>query len=130
MKKLITPLLIITFMSSCIIEVDMTPSYVQIIKTDEYETKVVINEVWNGGRLVYEEYFYETYLHLELRNTGGLAARNVRVDVSFYDGPYSIKTSRVHLPTLYSGDTYSYELKTGFESIYDYADYEVTVIWD
>ena len=117
-------------MSSCIIEVDMTPSYVQVIKTNEYETKVVINEIWSGGRLVYEEFYYQTFLHMEFVNTGGMAARNIRVDVAFFNGPYTIKATSVFLPTLYSGDKYIYDLNTGFESIYDYTDYKVTVYWD
>lgn len=130
MKKLIIPLLIMALMSSCIIEVDMTPSNVQIIKTNEYETKVVVNEVWSGGRLVYEEFYYLTYLTMEFVNTGGMTARNIRADITFYDGPFTIKTTSVFLSKLYSGDRYNYDLKTGFESIYDYTDYNVTVHWD
>lgn len=117
-------------MSSCIVEVDMTPSHVVVGEINEYETKEVISEIWSGNKLVYEEVVYRTHLEIEFINTGGFTARNVWAEVSFYDGSYLIKTSRINLPKIYAFDTYTFEFDSGFESIYDYTDYEISVYWD
>jgi hypothetical protein len=117
-------------MSSCIVEVDMTPPHIVVGNIDEYESKEVINEIWSGNVLVYEEFVYRTYLEIEFINTGGHTARNVWAEVDFYDGGYHIKTTSIRLPKIYAGDRYIYEFDSGFESIYDYTDYEVSVYWD
>jgi len=130
MKKLIIPVLFILTLSSCFVEVDMTPSYVEIGNIDEYETKEVTKEVWSGGVLIYEEFVYHTFLEIEFINTGGMTARNVWAEVYFYYGPNTIKVTTIDLPKLYSGDRYVYQLNTGFDSMYDYTDYEVSVHWD
>ena len=130
MKKLLIPIVVLMAMSSCIVEVDMTPSNVIVGEINEYETKEVINEIWSDGKLVYEEFVYRTFLEIEFINTGGFTARNVWADVSFYDGAYLIKTVRVNLPKIYAFESYSHEFDTGFESIYDYTDYEISVYWD
>jgi hypothetical protein len=130
MKKLIIPLFLIVTLSSCIIEVDMTPSYVEIGNIDEYETKEVIKEVWSGGQLIYEEFIYHTFLEIEFINTGGMSASNVWAEIYFYNGPHTIRTTTINLPTLYAGDRYIYELNTGFDSLNEYTDYEVSVHWD
>jgi hypothetical protein len=77
-----------------------------------------------------EEYIYHTFLEIEFLNTGGFTARNIWAEVSFYDGGRFIKTININLPKIYAGETYIYELNTGFNSIYDYTDYEVSVYWD
>lgn len=130
MKKLTIFFAFLIALSGCIVEVDLTPAYLQLTKSNEYETKVVINEVWSGGRLVYEEYVYHTFLEFEIMNTGGMTARNAWVDVHFYDGAFLIKTSRVRLPRIYTGERYNYTLESGFGSIYDYTDYEITIHWE
>jgi len=130
MKKLFIPLIVLIAMSSCIVEVDMMPSQVIVGEINEYETKEVVNEIWSGNKLVYEEFIYRTYLEIEFINTGGFTARNVWAEISFYNGSYTIKNVTINLPKIYAGDTYIYEFDSGFDSIYDYTDYEVTVFWD
>jgi len=130
MKKIFVFLLVIISMTGCIVDVDMTPANLVVGEINEFQTKEVINEVWSGNKLVYEEYIYHTYLEIEFLNTGGFAARNVRAEVSFYDGGRFIKTININLPRIYAGETYIYEFNTGFNSIYDYTDYEVSVYWD
>jgi hypothetical protein len=116
MKKIVIPLIAIISMSSCIVEVDMTPANVVVGEINEYETKEVIREVWSGNNLVYEEYIYHTFLEIEFLNTGGFTARNIWAEVSFYDGGRFIKTININLPKIYAGETYIYELNTGFNS--------------
>lgn len=130
MKKLLVPLMILIGMSSCIVEVDMTPSHIVVGNINEYETREVISEIWSGNVLVYEEFAYRTFLEIEFINTGSHTARNIVAEVEFYDGRHHIKTNTISLPKIYSGDTYIYEFDTGFGSIYDYTDYEVSVYWD
>ena len=130
MKKIIIPLIAIIALSSCIVEVDMTPSHVVVGEINEYETKEVINEIWSGNVLVFEEYIYHTFLEIEFINTGSHTARNVWAEISFFDRGYLIKTVNINLPKIYAGDTYIYQFETGFESMYEYTDYEVSVYWE
>ncbi len=130
MKKLVIVFAFLISMSSCIVEIDMMPAHLQLLSNNEYETKVVINEVWSGGKLVYEEYVYHTFLEIEVMNTGGMTARNARVFVHFYDGAFLIKTTSLRLPRIYSGEKYIHTFNSGFGSIYDYTDYEISIQWE
>jgi hypothetical protein len=130
MRKLLVPLAVVLFMSSCIVEVDMTPSHILVGNINEYESKEVINEIWSGNVLVYEDFVYRTFLEIEFINTGGNTARNVWAEVDFYNGGYHIKTTSIRLPKIYSGDRHIYEFDSGFESLYDYTEYQVSVYWD
>jgi len=130
MKKLVIPIIIITALSSCIVEVDLTPSNIIVGNINEYESREVVNEIWSNGKLLYEEYYYRAYLEIEFINTGGATARNITADVSFNNGAYHIKDVTVRFPKIHAGDTYIYSFDTGFESMYDYTDYEVAVYWD
>lgn len=126
---LIFALMLISF-SSCIVEMDLNPPYVNVGDIDEYETKEVIQEIWSDGVLVFEESVYHAWLDIEFYNTGGFRAENVWAEVVFYDGYREIRTITIDLPNLRSGNTYTYTIDSGFESIYDYSDFDVNVYWD
>ncbi len=108
----------------------MDPPNVQIGNIEEYETESVVQEVWSGNTLVYEEIVYQAWLEIEFRNGGGIRADNVWAEVVFYNRNREVKTTIIYLPNLRSGSSYVYTLNTGFESIYDYSDYEVSVFWE
>ena len=116
--------------SSCIVELEMDPPYIEIGTIDEYETKEVIRETWSGGILIYEEVQFHSWLDIEFQNVGGLRADNVWAEVIFYNRQHEIQTISIHLPDIHSGYTYTYSLDTGFESMYDYTDYAVDVYWE
>ena len=116
--------------SSCIVELEMDPPYIEIGTIDEYETKEVILETWSGGNLIYEEVQFRSWLDIEFQNVGGLRADNVWAEVIFYNRQREIQTISINLPNIHSGNTYTYSLDTGFESMYDYTDYTVDVYWE
>ena len=130
MKKIFVILFAIAALSSCIVELELEAPYVQLSATDEFETREVIKEVWSGDVLLYEEVLYHAWLELEFRNTGGLKANNVHAEVIFYNGYFELSSVIIHLPNLRSGGSYVHAFDTGFESIYDYTDYEVNIYWD
>lgn len=130
MKSTVLFLSILIGISSCIVEVDLNPPYIEVGNLNEYETKEVTHEIWSGGVLIYEEAIYYTWLEIEFQNKGGLRAENVWAEVTFYDGNREIKTTNIYLPDIRAGHSYNYTLDTGFDSIYDYTDYEVNVIWE
>lgn len=130
MKSTLISLAFLGIFSSCIVEVDLNPPYVNIENIDEYETRDIINEVWSNGVLVFEEVRLDTWLEIEFRNRGGLSAENVWAEVIFYDGNYEIHATTIYLPDLRAGNSYVYNLQTGFESLYDYTDYNVSVYWE
>jgi len=130
MKSIIISLAFLTLFSSCIVEVDLSPPYVEIENINEYETRETIHEVWSNGVLVYEEIQVDAWLEIEFRNMGGLRAENVWAEVSFYDGNYEIYVTNIYIPDLRPGNSYVYNLRTGFESIYSYTEYNVSVYWE
>jgi hypothetical protein len=130
MKKLIIFLAIAIASSSCIIEVDMTPPNVIVDEINEYQTREVFREVWSGNKLIYEEYIYHNYLEIYFCNIGGITARNVWAEVSFYDDNFLIERHTIDLPKIYAGETLIYEFSTSFQSTSHYPDYEVVVYWD
>ena len=117
-------------LSSCIVEVDLAPPYLEIGNIDEYETKEVFHEIWSDGVLVYEEADYHVWLEIEFQNTGGIRAENVSAEVIFYNGQREIQSTTIYLPNIHAGNAYNYSMDTGFESIYDYTDYDVFVYWE
>ena len=125
-------ILIITAISfsSCIVEMELDPPYVNVGQINEYETKEIIKEVWSGGVLIYEESIYHAWLDVEFYNSGGLTADNVWAEIQFFKNSREIHTISVHLPNIRSGHKLTYNLDTGFESIYDYSDFEVNVYWE
>lgn len=130
MKSIILFLSILIGISSCIVEVDLNPPHIVVGNLNEYETKEVIHEIWSGGVLIYEEAIYYTWLEIEFQNYGGLKADNIWAEVIFYDGNREIQTITIYIPDIRSGHSYTYTLDTGFESMYDYSDYEVNVYWE
>lgn len=133
MKKLFFILVaasVLNPLNGCMVELEIDPPYVQLYGTDEYETREVIKEVWSGDVLLYEEVQYHAWLELEFRNTGGLKAYNVQAEVIFYNGPYELSSVIIPLPDLRSDRNYVCTLDTGFESSYDYSDFEVNIYWD
>ncbi len=130
MKAIVFLLSILIGVSSCIVDVDLVPPYVEIGTLNEYETKEVIHEVWSGGVLIYEEAIYYAWLEIEFHNRGGLKAENITAEVIFYDGNREIQSITIFIPDIRSGQSYNYTLDTGFESMYDYNDYEVKVQWE
>jgi hypothetical protein len=122
--------LLLIGLSSCIVEVDLNPPFIEVGNIDEYETKEVIHETWVNGVLVYEEAIYHTWLEIDFRNTGGVKAYNVQAEIAFFNGNREIQTININLPDIRSGNTYVYTLETGFNSIYDYSDYDVHVYWE
>lgn len=130
MKQLILYFVVLLSLSSCIVEIELDPPIVHVGAIEEYETKEVIHEVWSDGVLIYEEAIYRAQLEIEFLNVGGVRANNVWAEVIFYDGHKQIERISIYLPDLRSGSTYIYTLDTGFESIYDYSDYEVNVYWE
>lgn len=130
MKTIILYLSILIGISSCIVEVDLNPPHIDIGTLNEFETKEVIHEIWSGGVLIYEEAIYYAWLEIEFQNNGGLKAENIWAEVIFYDGNREIQTITIYIPDIRSGNSYNYTLDTGFESIYDYSDYEVNVYWE
>jgi hypothetical protein len=117
-------------LNGCMVELELDPPYVLLSNADEYETREVIKEVWSGDVLLYEEVLHHAWLELGFRNTGGLKAYNVQAEVIFYNGPYELSSIVIHLPDLRSGREYVYSFDTGFESVFDYTDYEVNIYWD
>lgn len=117
-------------LSSCIVEIELDPPYIEVENLHEYETKEVIHEVWSGGVLIYEEAIYYAWLEIDFQNRGGLKAENISAEVIFYNGKREIQTTTIYLPDIRSGHSYTYTLDTGFESMYDYSDYEVKVYWE
>lgn len=117
-------------LSSCIVEVELDAPYVEVGNIDEYETKEVIHERWSNGVLVYEEAIYHTWLEIDFRNTGGVKAYHVQAEIVFFNGNREIQSININLPDIRSGNTYVYTLETGFNSIYDYSDYDVHVYWE
>ncbi|MCK5468862.1 MAG: hypothetical protein KAI99_10135 [Cyclobacteriaceae bacterium] len=130
MKTLIIFIATLIGISSCIVEVELDPPYIDVRNIDEYETKEIIHEVWSGGVLIYEEVEYHTWLEIEFHNTGGIRAYNVWAEIIFYNGHREIQTTTIYLPDIRSGNSYKYAMDTGFESIYDYTDYDVNVYWE
>ena len=130
MKSLVIISSLLIGLSSCIIEVELEPPYLEIGNIKEYETKEVLHESWSDGVLIYEDADYHAWLEIEFHNTGGVRAKNVSAEVIFYNGHREIQTTTVFLPNIHSGNSYTYSLDTGFESIYDYSDYEVHVFWE
>ena len=130
MKTPIIFFLILLSLSSCIVEIEMDPPYVSVDHIDEYETKEVIHEVWSRGILIHEEMIYKAWLDMDFSNSGGVRAEDVWAEILFYDGQRIIKTISIDLPDLRAGNTHHYSLDTGFDSIYDYTDYEINVFWE
>lgn len=130
MKTIILYLSILIGISSCIVEVDLNPPHIDIGTLNEFETKEVIHEIWSGGVLIYEEAIYYAWLEIEFQNNGGLKAENIWAEVIFYDGNREIQTITIYIPDIRSGHSYTYTLDTGFETMYDYSDYEVNVYWE
>jgi len=130
MKPLLIFGIAILSFTSCIIEVELDSPYVDIRNIDEYETKETIEEIWSNGILIYEESIYHAWLDIEFQNTGGVRASNVWAEVIFYNGHREIQTINIYLPDIRSGNSYTYSLNTGFESIYDYTEYNVNVYWE
>ena len=130
MKSFIIFAFLLISFSSCLVEVDLNPPHVNVGSIDEYETKEVIREVWSNGVLIYEEVIYHAWLDIEFYNSGGIRAENVWAEVVFYDGHREIQTISIDLPNLRSGNMYNYTLDTGFESMYDYTDFNINVYWD
>lgn len=130
MKTLILFIAALIGFSSCIVVVELDPPYIDIRNIDEYETKEVIHEIWSNGVLIYEETLFHAWLEFEFQNTRGLRADNVWVEVIFYNGHREIQTTTINLPDIRSGNSYNYTMDTGFESIYDYTDYDVNVYWE
>jgi len=130
MKTPIIPFLFLISLSSCFVEIEMDPPYVDVGHIDEYETQEVVHEVWSRGVLIHEEIKYTAWLDMEFTNNGGLRAKDVWVEILFYDGYRTIKTMSIDLPDLRAGSTHQYTLNTGFNSIYDYTDYEINVYWE
>ncbi len=130
MKTPIIFFLALFSLSSCILEIEMDPPYVSVGNIDEYETKEVIHEVWLGGVLIHEEVVYTAWLDMDFFNRGGIRAEDVWAEITFYDGHRDIKTISIDLPNLRAGSTYSFTLDTGFNSMYDYTDYDVNVYWE
>ena len=93
-------------------------------------SKEVLHEIWSGRVLIYEEAEYHAWLEIEFHNTGGLRAENISAEIIFFNGHREIQTITIYLPNIHSGNSYKYSLDTGFESIYDYTDYEVNVYWE
>lgn len=116
--------------SSCIVEIEFDPPNVTVGTIEEYETEEVIREVWSRGVLIYEEIDYTAWIEMEFINNGGLRADNVWAEVIFYDGNRKIQTISFDIPDLRSGNAYTYTLDTGFDSTFDYTDYEINVYWD
>lgn len=130
MRKIFILFFAIGALSSCMVEHELDPPYIYLSSSDEFETREVIKEVWSGDILLYEEVQYHAWLELEFRNTGGLEAFNVRAEVNFYDGYYQLHSVIIRLPDMRSGKTYVHAFDTGFESMFDYTDYEVNIYWD
>ena len=120
---------LITF-SSCIIEVELEEPYVSVGNIEEYKTKEIIQEVWSNGVLIYEEAKHTVWLEIEFQNNGGLRADDVWAEVIFYNNHREVQAVTIYLPSIRSGNSFVYTLDTGFESIYDYNDYEVSVYWE
>jgi len=112
------------------VELDIGEPFIDIRNTNEYETKEVIKEIWSRGVLVYEESVYHAWLDLDFRNSGGIRATNVSAEIVFYKHSRELQRITIYLPDINAGDSYVYSLDTGFESIYDYSDYEVSIYWD
>lgn len=119
-----------TVFTSCIIELELDPPYINVGQIDEYETREIIDEVWSGGILVYEKSINHAWLDIEFYNSGGLTAEFVWAEVQFYNNNRLIQTIALDLPNIRSGNKYIYTLDTGFKSIYDYSDFEVKVYWE
>ena len=130
MRPYIISFIVAISLASCIVEVELDPPYINVGNIDEYETREIINEIWSGGVLVYEESIYHAWLEIEFQNIGGLTAGDVWAEVIFFNGHREIQTISIYLPNIRSGNTYVYTLETGFESIYDYSDFEVIAHWD
>lgn len=116
--------------SSCIVEIEMDPPYVDVGNIDEYETREVVREVWSGGVLIYEEIRFQAWLDIEFHNIGGIRADDVWAEVIFYNGNMEIQTNTIYLPNIRSGNSFIHTMETGFESIYDYTSYDVYVYWE
>ena len=116
--------------SSCIVELELDPPFIDVGNIDEYETREVIHEVWSDGILIYEEVLFHSWLEIEFQNIGGVRADDVWAEVIFYNGSHEIQTNTIYLPNIRSGNSYIYTLDTGFESIYDYTSYDVNVYWE
>ena len=127
--SIIFSLFIITF-TSCIVEIELDAPYINIKNISEYETKEIVQEIWSDGILIYEEFYYRSWLDIEFQNTGGFKASSVWAEVIFYDGHREIQSVKIYLPDIRPGNTYTYSLNTGFESMFDYSDYEVNTYWE
>ena len=130
MKTLIIFFFALISFSSCIIEVELEEPYVRVGNIEEYETKEIIQEIWSNGSLIYEEANYTVWLEIEFHNNGGLRADDVWAEVIFYNNHREVQAVTIYLPSIRSGNSFVYTLDTGFESIYDYNDYEVSVYWE
>ena len=130
MKTLFIFIATLIGISSCIVELELDPPFIDVRNIDEYETCEVIHEVWSDGVLIYEEVLFHSWLEIEFQNTGGVRADEVWAEVVFYNGSHEIQTNNIYLPNIRSGNTYTYTLDTGFDSIYDYTSYDVNVYWE
>lgn len=116
--------------SSCIVELELDPPFIDIGNINEYETREVIHEVWSDGVLIYEEVLFHSWLEIEFQNIGGARADDVWAEVIFYNGGHEIQTNTIYLPNIRPRNSYIYTLNTGFESFYDYTSYDVNVYWE
>ena len=129
--KSITLFILVTFsFSSCIIEMELGEPFVNIRNINEYETKEIVQEIWSGRTLVYEESIYHAWLDIEFQNTGGIRATDISAEIIFYDHHREIRHIEIYIPDISAGNSYTYSLDTGFESNYDYSDYEVSIYWE
>lgn len=130
MKNTLISITFILTVSSCIVEIDMTPPYVEVGQIDEYQSSQVVRMVWSGDILLYEEISNQVMADIEFYNSGGLMARNVQADITIVDNYGNNHTTTVYLPDIPAGASTIYTVNTGYAFLSDYQNIQATVFWD
>lgn len=129
MKRLVLIFAIMpVLLSGCIIDLDSEPNVV-LGRVYEYEIEKVISETWRGGQLVERVVENQAWMDITVRNTGGLTARDVQVEVVLWDGPYEIRRAFINLDRIRAHSSVTTSFDTGLGFTYEYTDYEIFLHW-
>jgi len=122
-------LVMLTSLSGCYFDGEYAEPHVELIHAHEYETKEIIQQVYERGRLVYEEAAYRAWIDLEFENLGSFTAHNVEAVITLWGnrGTYSFT---LFLNSIRPGEVVNISYDTGFDFITDYNSYEVEIYWD
>ena len=125
----IATLFMIGSLSSCYVDLEIDEPFVDVTHISEYETKDVIYQEFENGKLIYEEAVYKAWLEIDLWNSGGLRARNVEVEIVIFDQNHE-HSSYIRTQDIRPGESITLDFDTGYDFSNDYIDYEVYVYWD